>query len=200
MYTHGDLLSEAPRTCCQLTNVPYSMKLSLNCVKTNFKQKLMFIATKASQWLGAMPPEHLGSTTRHWNLKNFWDQLLLKNFSLYAWRKESRTKENKGKLWQNHDASIGWRKGISQDEATLNSEEIKLQQLLSYACCNIPSLQAGNTRNRSITQHKSVIRRIKLACTITYTIRTAARSQNTIIRMRAITTSILIIVQAMTLV
>ena len=48
----GNLLSEAPiaiRTCCKLSNVPYSIKVSLNCVKTNFKQKLMFIATKPSQ-------------------------------------------------------------------------------------------------------------------------------------------------------
>ena len=31
--------------------------MSLNRVKTNLKQKLMFITTKPSQWLGAMPPD-----------------------------------------------------------------------------------------------------------------------------------------------
>ena len=34
---------------------------------------------------------------------------------------------NKGKLWQKHDASIGVTAGKSQDEATMNGEEIKLQ-------------------------------------------------------------------------
>jgi len=42
------------------------------------------------------------------------------------WRKEWRTKENKGKLGYNHDASTGAAAvGTSRDKAKLNSEEIK---------------------------------------------------------------------------
>ena len=37
--------------------MPYNIKVSLNCVKTNYKQKLMIIATKPSQRLGAAPPD-----------------------------------------------------------------------------------------------------------------------------------------------
>ena len=33
----------------KLSNVPYSIKVFLNYVKTNFKQKMIFIATKPSQ-------------------------------------------------------------------------------------------------------------------------------------------------------
>ena len=43
MNTHGDLLSEASiaiRTCYKLSDMSYSIKVSLDCVKTNFKQKL----------------------------------------------------------------------------------------------------------------------------------------------------------------
>ena len=43
------------------------------------------------------------------------------------WRKEWRTKKNKVELWQMIQVLelLGWRKGTSQDEATLVSEEIK---------------------------------------------------------------------------
>ena len=41
----------------KLSHVSYSIKVSLNCVKTNFKQKLMFITAKPSQRRGAVPPD-----------------------------------------------------------------------------------------------------------------------------------------------
>ena len=47
----------------------------------------------------------------------------------HRWRKEWRTKENKGKLWLNHDANIGaaavGKKGTSWDEATSSNAKIK---------------------------------------------------------------------------
>ena len=41
----------------KLSHVSYGIKVSWNCVKTNFNKKLMFITAKPSQRLGAVHPD-----------------------------------------------------------------------------------------------------------------------------------------------